>query len=146
MSKLLERIANVLKLGEVAEQSDVLPPRNRRWSEQGELWGGRSMAAESAKVQTADFDFSSTEIVRVARPQAMHAKKTQHGVSVTIGMTLPKMTAKRVEPISRFFTVNHTVQGDRGSSYRVIQAARQGVSADYDLWKGPTRQVTFLLG
>lgn len=145
MSKLLERIATMLKLGEVDEQSaDVLPRGNRRWCEQAELFGNGS--AQNVKTSVQDFDFSATEIVRVPRPPVLLAKKTQHGMTVTVGTTVEKQSARNAAPISRLFSVNHAVQGDRGFGYRVVRAARAGVSADYDLWKGPTRQVTFLLG
>lgn len=145
MSKLLEKIADVLKLGEVAERRDMLVSRNRRWSEQCEL--SYESAQERSKAQPMDFDFNSTEIVRAPRATTVLSKKTQHGMTVTVGTTLPRTADVRSAPISRFFSVNHTVQGLRGSTYEVRRAAsRQMVSADYDLWKGPTRQVTFLLG
>lgn len=144
MSKFLDRLSKAFKLGEHTEPVDALARGNRRWTEQGELWGAKSPRQQPATEPRVEFDFSSTEIVRVARAAipTPPAKTTQAGLKRG-GVQKGEL---RTEAISRFLEVNQTVRCDRGFAYRVIHAARSCVSADYDLWKGPTRQVTFLLG
>jgi hypothetical protein len=144
MSNILDRLSRAMKLGEYNDPVDALARGNRRWTEQGELWNGKASKPQPVSEPRVEFDFTSTEIVRVTRAAVPTppAKKTQAGLmrgGVQKGDLKP-------EAISRFFEVNQTVRRDRGFAYRVIHAARSCVSADYDLWKGPTRQVTFLLG
>jgi hypothetical protein len=128
------------------EVSDLPARSSRSWIEQGDLWNQKNpktaaapLTREAARA-TKDFDFSATEIVRSRQPRPA-ASRTQAGVVAYA----ERRRGLHAQNIGRFLEVNQTVQGNHGFAYRVIQAVR-GASADYDLWKGPTKQVTFLLG
>lgn len=146
MNKLLQRINATFQVVEdgSGDVSDFPSRDNRMWNEQGELWnqGASKVAAPTAPARSPAkaFDFSATEIVRT-RVKRSVAVRTQSGTEAYA----ERRRSLNAENIARFMQVNHTVQGGSGFAYRVIQAVR-GVSADYDLWKGPTKQVTFFLG
>ena len=115
------------------------------WVE-GELWREERQQPTATPVVTPrqapmDFDFSKTEIVRPMRtPRHSGAKKTP-----VVQQAAAKRRGDRTAGIGRFMQVNRTIDIGRGNDYRVVQSPRQ-VSADYDLWKGPTGIVTFFLG
>jgi hypothetical protein len=141
MKQLLQRIGSVFHGEEENLDAGTFPARRSRvWVEQGDLWGEtRQAPAPEAKAKAAPrFDFSETEIVRPP-PAATHVRS---GGTVHAG----HRHGTGAEKIARFLEVNQTVKGGRDSfAYRVVQSIR-GASADYDLWKGPTSHVTFLLG
>lgn len=117
----------------------------RSWVD-GELWREDRADADGAssvasRQPAMDFDFSKTEIVRTVRtPRHSGVKKPQAVEQVSL-----KRRGDRTAGIGRFMQVNRTIDIGRGNDYRVVQSPRQ-VSADYDLWKGPSGIVTFFLG
>lgn len=131
---------------ERAGASDFPSHPGRVWVEQ-DLWrqaaaspAGRSApVAQRPQPAAKAFDFTETDIVR-APVRPADARRTAGPQVYT-----QRNRDAHSDRITRFMEINRTVQGGRGFAYRVIQKMR-GVSADYDLWKGPTRQVTFLLG
>ncbi len=147
MKRLLERISTSLGSDDRQDENDFPSRSDRMWTEQGELWNARAAKAIPAtaagpRVPAVSFDFSETEIVRAPRKNSdAVAVRTEARKAVFA----EQQRGRRVQNIARFLEVNQTVQGGHGFAYRLIQAVR-GVSADYDLWKGPTKRVTFLLG
>jgi hypothetical protein len=148
MKRILRQIGSALHPGSSAPHDEAGFPAqaNRMWMEQ-DLWNHQAAdtalpapPAHAQNVRTTNFDYSVTEIVRTRERQAA-ASRTQAGTEAYA----ERRRTHRAENIARLMEVNQTVKRDRGAVYRVIQKIR-GVSADYDLWKGPTRQVTFLLG
>lgn len=121
---------------------------HRAWIEQGDLWRDQASAkpeatatAEGGQPSLPTFDFSASEIVRPRPTHATVVARTRPG-SVAYA---ERRRGLHADNIARFLEVNRSVQGGRGLAYRVVQSIR-GVSADYNLWKGSTSQVTFLLG
>lgn len=149
MKKLFQQIGSVFQThGRDASQGTDLPSSsNRMWMEQ-DLWNQAATTTDAASPapvrqtrRATEFDFSATEIVRPSARRATTVRATTVGGEA---YALRQRTARAVN-IARFMEVNRTIESERGAVYRVIQKVK-GVSADYDLWKGPTRQVTFLLG
>ena len=128
-----------------ARSTDESLQAGSAWVE-GDLWrnagtGRQTGAPGVSQPRAGDFDFSQTEIVRSIRtPRHTGVKQVRPVASVSA-----KRRGDRVAGIGRFMQVNRTIEGGRGSDYRVVQSPRH-VSADYDLWKGPTSVVTFFLG
>lgn len=125
--------------------TDEAIPGRRAWVEQGELWQReQSSAPEGASTgrrpASLDFDFSKTEIVRLARPKHSGAKSLR-----IEERAVENRRGSRTANIGRFMQVNRTLQAGRGNDYEVVRSPRH-VSADYDLWKGPSGVVTFFLG
>jgi hypothetical protein len=147
MKQILERISASLGADDRHDAKDFPSRSGRLWNEQGEHWNSKASSpmragAEEPTVPPAVFDFSQTEIVRNPRRNLdTVAVRTDARKAVFA----EQQRGQRAQNIARFLEVNNTVQGGHGFAYRVIQAVR-GVSADYDLWKGPTKRVTFLLG
>jgi hypothetical protein len=147
MKKLLERISTTLGSDGGRNAAEFPSRSNRVWNDQGELWnsGASKMVAPARtepRTPAKAFDFSETEIVRKFPPQSDAAVANTPARRTAYG---DQLRGARAQNIARFLEVNRTVQSGHGFAYRVIQAVR-GASADYDLWKGPTKTVTFLLG
>ncbi len=130
-----------------SSQRDLMSGR-RAWVEQGDLWRDQGSAkpeviatAESERSPLPTFDFSASEIVRTRPTHTTVIARTRPG-----GVAYAeRRRGLHADNIARFLEVNQSVQGGRGLAYRVVQSIR-GVSADYNLWKGSTSRVTFLLG
>lgn len=148
MKKLFRQIGSVFQTQgrDAGHEPDLPSSSNRMWMEQ-DLWS--QVAATDAAMdagpvrqtrRATEFDFSATEIVRQPARRTTTVRATAVGEAYAL-----RQRAARAVNIARFMEVNRTIESDRGAVYRVIQKVK-GVSADYDLWKGPTRQVTFLLG
>lgn len=148
MNRILRQIGSAFHTGssDSSDEAGLPSQSNRMWMEQ-DLWSHQAAetvapppAAPAQNTRTTNFDYSVTEIIRT-REQRTAAMRTHGGTEAYA----ERRRTHRAENIARLMEVNQTVKRDRGAVYRVIQKIR-GVSADYDLWKGPTRQVTFLLG
>ena len=147
MKKLFERISATFVTDEVSEGMDFPSGADRVWMDgQGELWNQRTSQAvvpaapDVARLPPRQIAVDDSEIIRALpkRADAGFLRQRQTAFS-------EHQRVRRVQNIARFLEVNNTLESERGFVYRVIQAARD-VSADYDLWKGPRKQVTFLLG
>ena len=145
MKKIIRQISEVFSVADDDSGSSSLSAGlSRNWIE-GDLWSHANARPASAPARSTslprEFDFSATEIIRPQKPHPA-AARTQAG---NTAIHSARRAVIKVQHIARFLEVNQTVKGENGFAYRIIQAIR-GPSASYDLWKGPTRHVTFLLG
>ena len=148
MKKLMERIGATLATDDGQDTAGFPSRTNRAWNEQGDLFSRvtrqpAAPATAEARAPTKIYDFSESEFVRKLPKKESDAVAARSQARKAV--YAEKLRGVRAQNIARFLEVNQAVQSRGGFAYRIIQAVR-GVSADYDLWKGPTKQVTFLLG